>query len=299
MKNFTASGTITALVTPFKTDGSVDFKTLEKLIDFQIKSKVEGIVVCGTTGESATLTLKDKMGIYKEAVEYAKGRIPIIAATGTYETEETLNLTIYAREHGASAALVVVPYYIKPSQRSLFEHFRLVASAVSNFPIIIYNIPGRTGVNMLAETQLAVANACPNVVATKEASGNLVQMMDIIKNSPKHFSLLSGDDSLTLPVIAAGGKGIVSVISNYAPKKFGDMVRYALAGKFAEAKKIHYDLFELMELNFIEPNPAPAKCAMVLMKMIKDSIRLPLLPVTPENKKKIQSALVKAGLISK
>jgi 4-hydroxy-tetrahydrodipicolinate synthase len=299
MKKFLAKGTITALVTPFKNDGSVDFKTLQKLIDFQIKNKVEGIVVCGSTGEGATLTLKEKMAIYKEAVVYAKGRVPIIAATGTYETEESLNLTIYAREHGVSAALVVVPYYVKPTQRALFEHFRVIAASVPDLPIILYNIPGRTGVNMLAETQLAVANTCLNVVATKEASGNLVQMMDIIKNSPKHFSLLSGDDSLALPVIAAGGKGIVSVISNYAPKKFGDMVRFALEGKITEAKKLHYDLFELMELNFIEPNPAPVKSAMALMGMIKSQIRMPLLPVTPESKKKIQAALIKGGLLKK
>ncbi|MBI5325435.1 MAG: 4-hydroxy-tetrahydrodipicolinate synthase [Ignavibacteriae bacterium] len=299
MKNFTARGTFTALVTPFKNDGSVDFKTLQKLIDFQIKNKVEGIVVCGSTGEGATLTLKEKMAIFKEAVVFAKGRVPIIAATGTYETEESLNMTIYAREHGAAAALIVVPYYIRPTQFALFEHFRIIAASVSDLPIILYNIPGRTGVNMLAETQLAVANACPNVIATKEASGNLVQMMDIIKNSPKHFSLLAGDDSLALPVIAAGGKGIVSVISNYAPKKFGDMIRNALEGKFAEAKKVHYDLFEMMEMNFIEPNPAPVKCAMSLMKMIKSQIRMPLLPVSAENRKKIQSALVKSGLMKK
>jgi 4-hydroxy-tetrahydrodipicolinate synthase len=299
MKNFTAQGTITALVTPFKNDGSVDFKTLEKLIDFQIANKTEGIVVCGSTGEGATLTLKEKMAIFIHSCEYAKGRIPIIAATGTYETDESASLTIYAQDHGASAALIVAPYYVKPSQDGIFEHFRLIARSVPDFPVIMYNIPGRTGVNMLAETQLRIANECKNVVATKEASGNIEQMMKIIKNAPKHFSVLSGDDAMTLPLIAAGGKGIVSVISNYAPKKFGDMVRFALKGEFDKALKIHYELYELMELNFVEPNPAPVKAAMVQMKMLKDRIRMPLLPVSDANKKKIRTALEGAGLLKK
>ncbi len=299
MKNFTAQGTFTALVTPFKNDGSVDFKTLVNLIDFQAANKTDGIVVCGSTGEGATLTLKEKMAIFIQSCEHAKGKIPIITNTGTYETDESVSMTIYARDHGASAALIVAPYYIKPSQDGIYEHFRLIAKSVSDFPIIMYNIPGRTGVNILPETQLRIAQDCRNVVATKEASGNIEQMMKIIKNAPKNFSVLSGDDAMTLPLIAAGGKGIVSVISNYAPKKFGEMVRLALKGEFDKALKIHNELFDLMELNFVEPNPAPVKAAMVQMKMIKDRIRLPLLPVSDANKKKIRTALAGAGLLKK
>jgi 4-hydroxy-tetrahydrodipicolinate synthase len=296
MSKISLQGTITALITPFKEDGSVDFNTLKKLINFQIKHGVEGIVVCGTTGESATLTLKEKQAIIIRAVEYSAGRIPIIAGTGTYETESTKDLTLIAKEHGANAALIVAPYYVKPTQDGLFEHFRLIANQV-DIPIIIYNIPSRTGVNMLPETQIRLAEECKNVIAVKEASGNLEQFMNIIKYAPKHFSLLAGDDSLAVPAIAIGAKGVVSVIGNYAPKEFGDCVRLALSGKFKEAMKIHYALFELMKLNFCETNPTPVKAAMAMMGMTKEVYRLPLLMLTLNNKKKMKAELTKAGLL--
>jgi 4-hydroxy-tetrahydrodipicolinate synthase len=289
------TGTATAIVTPFLEDESIDFKSFKKLIDSQIASGVEAIVVCGSTGESATLSAKEKISIYIQAVEYSAGRVPIIAGTGSNNTQDSVALTLIAKEHGADAVLLVAPYYNKPSQEGLFRHFKAIADAV-DIPQIIYNVPGRTSVNISAKTQLKIARECKNVVGTKEASGNLEQMMHIIKNAPKHFTLYSGDDVLTLPVITMGGKGVISVISNYAPKQFGDCVRAALKGKFTEAYKIHYNLLELMSLNFIETNPSPVKAALSLMGYIKEYLRLPMLPVSEENKEKIKNALKMSGI---
>lgn len=290
------SGTITAIVTPFTKKGNIDFKQLEKLIEFQIENGVQGIVVCGSTGESSTLKLKEKQEIIIKSVEISAGRLPIIAATGTYETEQSIELSKFAQDNGADAVLIVAPYYLKPTQDGLFNHYKLIADSIS-IPVIIYNIPGRTGVNITAETQLKIAKSCKNVIATKEASSNLMQMMDIIANAPKGFSLLSGDDSLTLPIIAVGGKGVISVISNYAPKQYAECINLALKGKFKEAQKIHYSLYKLMELNFIEPNPVPAKYALSLMKMVNENIRMPLLPLKDESKKLIKKALKEQNFI--
>ncbi len=290
------SGTITAIVTPFTKKGIVDFKQLENLIEFQIENGVQGIVVCGSTGESATLKLKEKQEIIIKSVEISAGRLPVIAATGTYETEQSIELSKFAQDNGSDAVLIVAPYYLKPTQDGLFKHYKLIADSIS-IPVIIYNIPGRTGVNITAETQLKIANCCKNVIATKEASSNLMQMMDIIANAPKGFSLLSGDDSLTLPIIAVGGKGVISVISNYAPKQYAECINLALKGKFKEAQKIHYSLYKLMELNFIEPNPVPAKYALSLMKMVNENIRMPLLPLKDESKQLIKKALKEQNFI--
>ena len=296
MKKVTLQGTITALVTPFKKDGSVDFDALANLIDFQIDNKVDGIVVCGSTGESATLTVKEKMAIIIKAVEHADGRVPIIAGTGSNETHESLDLTTFAADQGADAVLLVAPYYNKPTQDGLFEHFGLIAET-AKVPIMIYNVPGRTAVNIHPETQLKLAEKFDNIIATKEASGSLEQMMQIIRNAPKGFDLLAGDDALALPIISIGGKGVVSVVSNYAPKQFGDMIRTALKGDLKKAMKQHYDLLELMDLNFIESNPIPVKCALYLMGHIKEVYRLPLLSAKPSTKKKIKLALQTAGFI--
>lgn len=290
------SGTITAIVTPFTKKGEVDYKQLENLIEFQIENGVQGIVVCGSTGESATLKLKEKQEIIIKSVEISAGRLPVIAATGTYETEQSIELSKFAQDNGSDAVLIVAPYYLKPTQDGLFKHYKLIADSIS-IPVIIYNIPGRTGVNITAETQLKIANCCKNVIATKEASSNLMQMMDIIANAPKGFSLLSGDDSLTLPIIAVGGKGVISVISNYAPKQYAECINLALKGKFKEAQKIHYSLYKLMELNFIEPNPVPAKYALSLMKMVNENIRMPLLPLKDESKQLIKKALKEQNFI--
>ncbi|MCX7735917.1 MAG: 4-hydroxy-tetrahydrodipicolinate synthase [Candidatus Kapabacteria bacterium] len=296
MKKYIPQGTITALVTPFQKGGAVDFEALKDLIEFQIQGGVDAIVVCGSTGESATLTINDKIAIFKKSIEYAGGKIPIIAGTGSNETEGTLNLSTIAFNLGVTGLLLVAPYYNKPTQDGLYEHFKLVADNV-DIPVIIYNVPGRTGVNISAETQLKLAKTCKNIVATKEASGNFEQMMKIIKDAPEGFNLLSGDDIFTLPIIAFGGKGVVSVISNYAPKQFSEMVKNAMNGIFDKARKIHYELMELMELNFIESNPIPVKYALALMKKIDPVYRLPLLEMTKKNKDIFKKAMQNAGLI--
>ena len=296
MSKATIQGTITALVTPFKKDGSIDFPALEKLIDFQIDSKIDGIVVCGSTGESATLSFKDKVAIIIRAVEYSAGRCKIIAGTGSNETEETLDLTQIAKEHGADAALIVAPYYNKPSQEGLFTHYKLIANSV-DIPIIIYNVPGRTAVNISAEIQLKLARECSNIIATKEASSDFDQMMQIITNAPEGFCLLSGDDALALPSISVGAKGIVSVLSNYAPSQFKQCIDLALAGNFEAAKEIHYKLLDLMNLNFVESNPAPVKYALTAMGFIKEYYRMPMFPMKTANKKLLKAAMRKADII--
>ncbi len=291
------NGTITALVTPFKKDLSIDFDAFERLVRHQIDSKVEGLVICGSTGESATLSKTEKIALIVKAVEIASGKVPIIAGTGSNNTFDTIDLTILAKEQGADGILLVAPYYNKPTQEGLYHHYMAVAEKV-DIPIIIYNVPGRSGVNIQAETQLRLAEECKQIVATKEASGDLEQMSQIIKYSPDGFNLFSGDDVLTLPVISLGGKGVVSVISNYAPAEFSEMTRLALKGKWAQAREIHYKLLDLMMLNFVESNPIPVKSALAQMGMLKDYLRLPLVPITAGNKKLIKTALQEAGLLN-
>ena len=295
MKKFLLQGTYTAIVTPFNKNGEVDFDNFEKLVEFQIENGVEGIVVGGSTGENFALSHKEKTALLVKAVEISSGRIAVIAGTGTNETQASADFTLLAKELGADAALVVAPYYNKPSQEGLFEHYRIIAE-LSNLPIIIYNIPGRSCVNIDSDTVIKLANTCPNIIGIKEASADLEQMMDIIRKAPEHFTLLSGDDYLTNAVCMIGGKGVISTISNYVPKQFSDMTRFALKGKYKEAMKIHYELFDLMNLNFIETNPVPVKYIMSQMKLVKEMYRLPLMGLKEENKKLIKAALKNAGL---
>lgn len=297
MINSKLNGTITALVTPFKKDLSIDFDAFERLVRHQINSKVEGLVICGSTGESATLSKTEKIALIVKATEIAAGKVPIIAGTGSNNTFDTIDLTILAKEQGADGVLLVAPYYNKPTQEGLYHHYMAVAEKV-DIPIIIYNVPGRSGVNIHAETQLRLAEECKQIVATKEASGDLEQMSQIIKYSPEGFNLFSGDDVLTLPVISIGGKGVISVISNYAPAEFSEMTRLALKGKWAQAREIHYKLLDLMIMNFVESNPIPVKSALAQMGMLKDYLRLPLVPITTGNKKLIKTALQEAGLLN-
>jgi 4-hydroxy-tetrahydrodipicolinate synthase len=289
-------GTITAIVTPFKKDLNIDFEKFKKLIEFQIENGVDGIVVCGSTGESATLSAKEKISLILTAIETVNGRVKVIAGTGTNNTAESIDMTTLAKEHGADGVLIVAPYYNKPTQEGLYNHYRAIADS-NDIPVIIYNVPSRAVVNIHPEIQLKLAEDCPNIVATKEASGNLEQMSEIIRNAPEKFVLLSGDDALTLPIISIGGRGVVSVISNYTPKKFSEMVNYALKGKYNEARKIHYELFELMKLNFIEPNPIPVKAALSKIGLLDNYLRLPLMPITKKNSLIINKALEKVGLI--
>lgn len=295
MKANICKGTITALVTPFKKNLEIDYNALQKLIDFQIKSRIDAILVTGTTGESPSLSKDEKIELIKKSVEFANGKVPVMAGTGSNNTVDTIALTAKAKEMGADAALIVAPYYNKPTQEGLFEHYRAIAESV-DIPQIIYNVPGRTSVNILPETQLKIAETCPNVIGTKEASGILGQMMEIIKNAQRGFNLLSGDDALTLPAISIGAKGCVSVLSNYAPVEFGRMIHFALDGRYEQAKKIHYQLLDLMNLNFIESSPIPVKYVLSQMGFIKEMYRLPLVTMQQSNKTKIMNAVKKAGI---
>ena len=294
-KNFLL-GTTTAIVTPFKSDLTIDFDRFKRLLDFQMENGVKNICVCGSRGESATMTAKEKVSLIVAAVEHVGKDATIIAGTGSNDTRATIDLTILAKEAGADAALLVAPYYNKPSQEGLFQHYAAIAENV-DLPLIIYNVPSRAGVNISAETQIKLAKSYKNIVATKEASGDLDQISEIIKYSPGKFIVLAGDDSLAVPTILFGGKGVVSVISNYAPKFFSQMVNLALDGDYESAMNIHYDLLDLFALNFIETNPIPVKAALVLMGMIEEYYRLPLIPMRPENKKLLQKALKKHKLV--
>ena len=295
-KKFKAQGTFTALVTPFKKNGSIDYLAFDNLIRYQIKNGITGVAVNSTTGEAPTLSEEEKLELLSRAVEIAAGKIMIIAGTGSNDTKKTIDLTLKSREAGASAALIVSPYYNKPMQSHIYNHYKAISDAV-DLPLIMYNVPGRTGSNITAATQLKIAEECRNVVATKEASGDMNQILEIIRNKPADFSVLSGDDSLTLPMIAAGGSGVVSVITNYMPKEMSNMVKLALHNDFKGARKVHNRLFELMNVNFIESNPVPAKAAMSIIGMIKDYVRLPLQPISSGNKKVMKYALKRAGVI--
>lgn len=289
-------GTLTALVTPFRRDGSIDWEAFQRLVEFQLQAGVEGVVPIGSTGESATLGVAEKLDIVARLIEWIGGRVPIVAGTGTNDTRSTIALTKQAQQLGADAALVVCPYYNKPTQQGLYEHFRAVAEAV-DIPLVLYNVPGRTAVNMTAETQLRLAEECPTIVATKEASGNMEQVMEVIRSAPAHFSVLAGDDALALPIIACGGHGVVSVIANYAPRLFGECIRAALAGDWQRARQLHYRLFPLMRLNFIESNPIPVKAVLAMLGLVEEAYRLPLTPLQPRHRELLERALREAGLL--
>lgn len=296
MKKQLFRGTGTALVTPFGADALVDFSALGKLIDAQISAGIEAVIPCGSTGESATMTKEEKLAVIKFTVERVAGRIPVIAGTGSNDTLSTIELTRKAKELGADGVLLVCPYYNKPTQRGLYEHHRAVALA-ADIPQIMYNIPGRSGTNMLPETQLRIAEEFENVIAVKEASANIEQMMEIIRNAPAGFALLSGDDSLALPVIACGGSGVIAVISNYAPVMFGDCVRAALRGDFEKARELQYKLFPLMKINFIESNPIPVKAILAIQGKIEEMYRLPMTPLSDENRTKLEAVVESVGEI--
>ena len=258
------SGTITALVTPFKKNGSIDVERYEKFIEWQIKNGVDGIAPAASTGEAATMELSDYEAVVKTAVRVAKKRVPVIAGASHNNTQKAVELSKIAKRVGADALLHTNPYYNKPTLSGLIAHFKAIANAV-NLPLIIYNVPARTGVNMTAETTLAIVKAVPSVVGIKEASANMSQVTDIIKGAPSDFAVLSGDDATTLPLIALGGAGCISVVANEIPKEYSDMIQTALAGDFEKARKIHYEWLDLMSVNFIESNPIPVKTALSMM----------------------------------
>ncbi len=289
-------GAITALITPFKEDGSIDLESLKELVRFQIKGKIDGIVPCGTTGETATMDLEEYKLVVETVVKEVKGRIPVIAGAGSNDTKKAIHYSQLAKKMGADALLHVTPYYNKPTANGLVAHFKAIAKAV-NLPVILYNVPGRTGSNVPASTVIKISKEVPQVVGIKEASGNITQMMEIIKGVPSDFSVLSGDDAFTLPLIAVGGVGIISVVSNEVPKEMSDMVRAALSGDFNKAKKLHYQWLDLMNVNFIESNPIPVKTALALMGKIKEVFRLPLVSMEEKNKECLKEILKSHKLI--
>jgi 4-hydroxy-tetrahydrodipicolinate synthase len=273
------TGTGTALVTPFHKDGSIDFQSLEKLVAHQIKGKVDYLVVLGTTGESVTLSKDEKKAVAGFVLEAADGKIPVVLGIGGNNTRECIDTFNSYDLDGFSAILSVSPYYNKPIQKGILEHYRCIAAA-SPLPVILYNVPGRTGSNILPETTLKLANEIENVVAIKEASGSMEQIMKIIKNKPKDFIVISGDDAITFPLIAVGASGVISVVSNAYPKDFSEMVRQALAGNYDKARTLHYKLVDIIEALFVEGNPGGIKAMLKHMKLMGDFVRLPLYPVS-------------------
>lgn len=296
MMTLPLTGTITALVTPMHKDGSIDVESLKKLIDSQLAGNISAIVPCGSTGESATMSFAEKCEVIRITVEHTSGRVPVIAGTGSNDTAAAIALTQEAKSIGADAVLLVSPFYNKPTQRGLIAHFSAIAESC-DIPQILYNVPGRTASNVTAETQLQLAETYTHIIATKEASADLEQMMEIIKHRPAHFTLLAGDDSLALPIIAAGGHGVISVLSNYAPAQFGACINAALSGDFEKARSLHYTLFDLMRLNFIETNPIPVKGILSMLGICEENYRLPMQPLLPENKEKLRLALIQAGIL--
>ena len=290
-------GCATALVTPFRKDGSIDEECFTRLAERQIKGGVNLLGPCGTTGESVTMSESGRLHVIRLTVEAAKGtKAKVIAGTGSNSTAATIDFTRKAREAGADAALIVAPYYNKPTQEGMFAHFSEIAKSVKGFPFMLYNVPSRTSSNISAATTLRLAEAHENIVATKEASGNFSQVMEIVAGRPKHFKVFSGDDATTLPLIAIGADGLVSVCANEIPRQTSKMVEYALAGSFHFARKLHYKILPLMEANFIESSPAPCKFVMKEMGLLEENLRLPLVPVTAETRTKLKAVMKEIGI---
>ena len=288
------SGSLVAIVTPFQ-KGRLDEQALRDLIEFQITNGTNGIVPCGTTGESATLSREEHERVVAITVETVNHRVPIIAGAGSNSTEEAIAFTKHAKQVGAEGALLITPYYNKPTQEGLYQHFSTVASAV-DIPIILYNIPGRTCVNMLPETVARTAKIA-NIVGIKEGSGSLLQVSEIIHSCDDSFTVLSGDDPLTLPMMALGAKGVITVTANLTPKDMADMVNHALGGNFAKARTYHFKLSPLFSALFYETNPIPVKEALGMMKKIQPDLRLPLTPMSPENRERLRQVIHAYGLI--
>ena len=282
----------TALVTPFKKDGSIDDECFKSLVERQIVNGVKILIPCGTTGEAATMSDEEKIHVIRMTIEVAhKLKAKVIAGTGSNSTAATIDFTRKARELGADGALIVAPYYNRPTQEGMFAHFSEIAKSVHKFPIMLYNVPSRTASNISSETTLRLASEYENIAATKEASGNFSQIMEIIAKRPKNFKVFSGDDAATLPLISIGADGLVSVCSNEIPKETSAMVEKALDGAWTSARKIHYKILPLMEANFIEASPAPCKFVMKEMNLLEENLRLPLVPVTEPTRKKLREIL--------
>ncbi len=296
MTSLTLNGAGTALVTPFTRFGTLDLETWSRLVARQVEEGIDFIVPCGTTGEAVTLALDEYEAAISLAVSTVAGRVPVVAGAGSNSTEKTIETAKIAAQCGADAILVVGPYYNKPTQEGFYQHFRAVAEAVP-LPMVIYNVPGRTGSNMSADTQLRIAEL-DTVIATKEASANFSQLMQILRDRPEGFAVLSGDDNLALAQIVLGADGVISVLSNEIPGEVRAMIRAALDGRFDEARRIHYRTLELSETNFIESSPIPVKAAMAMMGLLEEVYRLPLVPIGEKNRAILSAALRRLGLIA-
>jgi 4-hydroxy-tetrahydrodipicolinate synthase len=289
------NGTGTALVTPFRRDGSLDEPTLRTLIKRQIDAGIDFLVPCGTTGESPTLTREEHLRVVEIAVEQAKGHLPVLAGAGGYNTAEVIALARELAEIGAAGILSVTPYYNKPTQEGLFRHYQAIAEAIT-LPIVVYSVQGRTGVNVEPATVGRLA-AIENIIGIKEASGNISQMAAILNAVPDDFTVLSGDDAITLPLIALGGRGVISVVSNEIPAEMARLTRLALSGDFAAAREIHRRVHPLMEVNFVESNPLPVKAAMAQMGLLEAVWRLPLVAPKVESETRIRAVLESLELL--
>ncbi|MBI4322164.1 MAG: 4-hydroxy-tetrahydrodipicolinate synthase [Chloroflexi bacterium] len=290
------NGSFVALITPFR-DGRVDEKALRELVEFQIAGGTNGLVPCGTTGESATMTEAEDELVIKTVVETARGRVPVVAGTGSNDTRKAIEYTRMAQRVGADGALLVTPYYNKPTQEGLFLHFQAVARA-TGLPLILYNVPGRTSVNLLPDTVARLAQI-ENVVGIKEACGNVEQISTVVKLCGPDFAVLSGDDALTLPILAVGGVGVISVAANVAPKPVADLCAAFLSGDVKRAQELHYQLFDLFRAMFYETNPIPVKTAAGLMGLCSGEMRLPLCPMAEGNQRKLKEVLSVFGLLGR
>lgn len=287
------SGAGTAIVTPF-VNGKVDYESLGKLIEFQIKNGIKVLVPCGTTGESATLTYEEHDQVIKFCVQKANKRVKILAGTGSNSTDEAVMLTKYAKEAGADGALLITPYYNKPTQEGMYLHFKKIAETV-DIPQVLYNVPGRTSVNLLPETVIRLSKM-KNIVGIKEASGNLEQVSQIVQHTNRDFMVLSGEDSLTFPILSLGGKGVISVVSNIIPADISAMVSAFEKGDLNKSRELHFKMFELMKAMFIETNPIPVKTAMSIMGLCSAEMLLPLSPMAENNVQKLKKIMKDYGL---
>ena len=291
----TFQGSIVAMVTPFR-NGKIDEPKVKELVEMHVTQGTDAIVPCGTTGESPTLSHDEHRHMVELVVQTAAGRIPIIAGTGSNSTAEAIELTKHAAHAGASGALVVNPYYNKPTQEGLYRHFRAVAEATA-LPILVYNIQGRTAVNIETDTMVRLVRDCPTIVGVKEASGSLDQMSQVILACGPDFSVISGDDNITLPLLAIGGRGVISVIANLVPRETSEMVHAALDGDWKRARDLHYKLFPLARAAFLETNPIPIKEAMAMTGMLEPEFRLPMCRMSDGNREKLRAILTAYGLV--
>ena len=288
-------GAFTALVTPFR-NGAVDEERYRAFIEWQIEQGINGLVPCGTTGESATLTHQEHKDVIRICVEQVKGRVPVLAGAGSNNTREAVELTRYAKQSGADGALLITPYYNKPTQEGLYQHFKAIAAEVP-MPFIVYNVPSRTGTNLCPETLARMKRDIPEVIGIKEATGNLIQVSEIIEYCGPDFQVLSGDDFTVLPLLAVGGCGVISVSSNVVPAKMAELCRAFFEGDLATARRVHYELASINRAMFLETNPIPVKTALSMMGKMELELRLPMVPLQPANQSRLRDILSAAGIV--